>query len=130
MAFPDPLVLVDNTPANQNFTRAQTPSGTVGSKYVEDDAVPTNERTFSIRHQNAGTSAVKGAPPKQQHTITLELRKFNAVIGATEIFKINLSCIDDPTSSITAAEKKHVAAMVGAFISDDTNLEKLLRGEI
>jgi hypothetical protein len=127
MAFADPLVLVDNAAVNQNFTRKVTlASG--GSDWVEDDATAALERTLVMRHSTAGPSVVKGAVPRQRHLTQFLYRKFSAITGLTETFKVNLTIEDDPSSSITLADKEHILAFVRSFATS-ANLPKILRAE-
>lgn len=127
MAFTDPIVLQDNAAANQNFTR-RTGITILGSDWVEDDATASNERTLAIRHSKAGPSVTPGAPPKQRHLLQFQLRKYNSLIAKVEQFGINLTFIDDASSSITAAEKYHVLAFAKNILTTG-NLDKILRGE-
>lgn len=128
MAFTDPIVLADNTPTNQNFTRTVTlASG--GSDWIEDDASASLERKLVMRHSTAGPSSVKGAVPRQRHLIQFTHREFSAITGLQELFKINLTVEDDPGGSqITTTEKQHMYAFVRSFLTD-ANMAKVLRAE-
>jgi hypothetical protein len=126
MAYSDPLVLADNTPTNQNFTRKSFING--GSDWVEDDSTSASERVIVMRHTNGGPSKTKGSAPKQRHLTQFVFRKYNSIIAATDYFKVNLTIEDDPGSGVTIAEKNHILAFVRSFATS-TNLDKILRGE-
>lgn len=127
MAFTDPLVLVDNSAANQNFTRKQGVSN-LGSDWVEDDSTAASERFFIIRHSNAGASTIPGAGPRQRHLIGFGFKKYNSLVSKTDTFGVNLTVNDDPASSITLAERRHFFAFLRSFAIDAT-MDKILRGE-
>lgn len=127
MAFTDPIVLADNTPTNQNFTR-KPQSVLMGADYVEDDSTSALERILLIRHSNAGPSNSPGSPPKQRHLVTFGLKKYNSLTSKTDVFNINWTILDDPGSSITLTEKRHILAFLRSM-AVDANMDKLLRGE-
>lgn len=128
MAFSEPLVLVDNSAANQNFTHRGI-SVLNGADFVEDDSTAGNERYALIRHGSAGPSNAPGSTPKQRHQWAIGQRKYNSLVSKTDVVQINTTFVWDPGTSITTTEFNHLIAMNLSFLTT-TNFAKLIRGEV
>lgn len=127
MAFADPIVLVDNAAANQNFVLQGR--GVDNASYIESDATGTLIRSIKIMHQNAGKSVTPGQKPKRRATVQFRVQSLDTVTNRWHEFTANLSFLVDPgASSIDLAAQQHIRAFVSSFCTN-ANMEKLLRSE-
>lgn len=126
MAFTDPISVNDNSAALQGFTR--TGYNPNGSDWVENDATATDVRSLVIRHSNVGSSATPGGKPLRRHLVQFVHSKWNASLGKTEKFVMNLTFTVDPQSALTTTNQYDILAFVKNFLTT-TNFDKLVRDE-
>jgi hypothetical protein len=126
MAYADPISLPNHAATDQDFTITSRLQN--GSDWVETDATPTDMRTMSIRHSNAGPSVAKGANPIRRHLVQFVHSKWNDSLAKTEKLVLNVTMTVDPGSSFTTTNQQDLVAFANGFFTD-TNLAKLLRDE-
>lgn len=126
MAFDDPIVIADNSAANQSFTRKGVSLST--SEWIENDATSTNIRTLSIKHASAGPSVQKGSPPVRRHLVQFKLNKWNSILMKMEAATVNVTLTVDPGSTITAANIYDLMAFQKNLLST-TVIDQLMRDE-
>jgi hypothetical protein len=128
MALGSTIALADSAASVQTFNLiGYIPNG---ADYIEDDSTADLRRTISVRHSNVGKSQVKGREPVKRHLVQFIHNEYNATLGITEKFTINLTITKDAGSTqISSTEEGHVVAFAKNFLASATLMPALLRGE-